>query len=210
MLPFSYNENCAYLFALSPDRLFGYWDYDTETWQKITSAPARPVVLLLCSGEQIVRRIEIHPETKNYYFTGVIPATAYRLCIATPENGEDVALIETPVATTPRDRPSPQEDTVFARQSEERGLDSQPMEAAISNAPSSELFVQLFGTEQPSQESQPLSENQSSEWPPWPVERPEGWEGSYQVVGYGSSSENHLKQHTFSGAGRRFDGGDNA
>ncbi len=199
MLPFSYNENRGYLFALSPDRLFGYWDFDTETWQRITATSMRPVVLMLRSGGKIVRRIEIDPETKSYYFSGVIADRDYQLLVAVPENGEDRVLIETAVAQTPRNQPSLHTETVYARQEEERGLAPSPqLESEISSEAPSELFVQLFGNERPPAISEPSDAPVRSPWEVARIERREDVRCGYET---GLSSANLLKRHMNSGAG---------
>ena len=114
MLPFSYDHDAIYLFPVTPNLSFAYWDYSGATWDRLQSLYVENAVLLLKNSDETFR-YDISKRVRNYYFPGLKARHTYSLSLAAEIGGRLQVIMESQPATTPADSPSKNRSVRFAR-----------------------------------------------------------------------------------------------
>lgn len=105
MLPFSYDEDKLVLLPVDPNTLFAFWDFSTETWNRIAgNSPKNLVLVLQCDSDE--RHFGVDRHTKSFYFKGLRSNNRYKLSFGYFENGQLITLMTAKPMMTPADRPS--------------------------------------------------------------------------------------------------------
>ncbi len=113
MLPFSYNKDRCRMYPVNPGTLYAYWDYSSDTWQRLERIGAELAVYLVPDKGPEERHL-MSREIKSYYFKGLREATPYRLRImARGDQGEEF-LLESSIVATPAGHPSEDSTVVYA------------------------------------------------------------------------------------------------
>jgi len=107
-LPFSYDEDIIALLPKNPEELYAFWDFSTDTWERIANKGTLLLQLEL-EGSGVIAKKRIPIAVREFYFRIPDSRGPYRAVLGRLENGKFMALLQSQPIKAPPNHPGPGE-----------------------------------------------------------------------------------------------------